>query len=101
LKKYDPNSIFEKLESVVDRTTFLEFVALLAYDHEDEQMREALTPSSPYGPGCNGWENGTIGAFLDASVRCAIAHGSDETGLPETASWRAFANFLYCGKIYE
>jgi hypothetical protein len=38
-----------------------------------------------------------IESFLDAAVAWAI----DSEELPNEPSWRAFATFLYCGKIYE
>jgi hypothetical protein len=57
------------LDAVNDEQSFLRFVQALAEDWEDEQQKELANPSSPYGPGANGWENGTIGAYLNAAVR--------------------------------
>jgi hypothetical protein len=61
----DPN---ELIAQVVDETSFLQFLAALKDDWDDEQAKESVAPSSPYGPGANGWENGTIGAFLEAAI---------------------------------
>jgi len=71
-------------------------------DREDEVAKERVAPSAPYGRGANGWENGTIEAFLDAAASWAEASefGKNQ-GLPEDNPWRQFAIFLYCGKIYE
>ncbi len=88
---------FDLLEQVTDRESFLAFDRALAADREDEVAKEQVQPSSPYGPGANGWENATIEAFLEA----ALAWANDSGDLPEEPSWYAFANFLYCGKIYE
>jgi hypothetical protein len=51
----------------------------------------------PYGGQPDGWENSTIEGYLEAAL--AWAHTSK--GLATEPSWHAFANFLYCGKIYE
>ncbi|MDJ0709197.1 MAG: hypothetical protein QNJ14_02350 [Woeseiaceae bacterium] len=68
-------------------------------DRLDEVTQEKIFPSSPYGPGCNGWENGTIESYLEA----AIAWSETKVGaeLADEPSWRSFAEFLYAGKIYE
>jgi len=90
------------LNAVCDSKTFLEFVRELIADREDEVRKEKITPSSTYGPGANGWENGTIEAFLEAAV--AWAEGSEfgaKQGLSPENNWRQFAEFLYLGKIYE
>jgi hypothetical protein len=87
----------ELLKRVENRDTFLEFVAALAADRADEVAKEKARPSNPYGQGANGWENGTIEAFLDAALRWA----EDSGPLPIEPSWQAFATFLYCGKLYE
>jgi hypothetical protein len=93
--------LHELLDRVVDRATFLDFVQALIEDREDEVQKEREQPSSPCGSGANGWQNGTIEAFLDASLRWAEDSSDNEDGLPEQPSWQAFADFLYCGKIYE
>ena len=62
--------------------------------------KERTLPSSPYGPGVNGWENGSIEAFLDS----AIAWAADTRGDAEQAGnnpWRRCAEILYAGKAYE
>jgi hypothetical protein len=43
-------------------------------------------------------ENGHV--FL-AAVSWAVDSLEQERGLPKEPSWKAFATFLYCGKIYE
>ena len=91
----------DALEKVTDYQTFLAFVRALAADWEDEVAKEKLNPSSPWGPGANGWENGTIGQYLDAALACAEGHAALKGTLDKEPSWRAFAEFLYCGKIYE
>ena len=90
------------LDAVNDEQSFLRFVQALAEDWEDEQQKELANPSSPYGPGANGWENGTIGAYLNAAVRW----GDESIGglrfyeKPSNACKRA-AQILHMGKLYE
>ena len=92
----------EQLDLVVDERTFLDFVHALAIDREDEVRKEKTKSSSPYGPGANGWENGTIEAFLEAA--CSWGRSSFH-GLPlyekSTNPWRRCADILHMGKLYE
>lgn len=95
-------NLHEALESVFDAESFLAFARQLAEDRAGEVRRETDSSSSPYGPGANGWENGTIEAFLEA----AVSWGEDtdvglSQGLDPDNPWKRFATFLYCGKIYE
>jgi hypothetical protein len=85
------------LDRVQDRASFLDFVRTLIDDREEEVAQEREKPSNLYGP----WENGTIEDFLFAALRWAEDSEGQEEGLPEQLSWKAFATFLYCGKVYE
>ncbi len=97
----DPG-LYDVLEQVRDRDSFLIFVRALIADRENELSKERVTPSSPWGPGANGWENGSIEGFLSAALAWAEARVVQTRGdFPEEPSWRAFAEFLHCGKIYE
>lgn len=94
--------LHEALESVSDAKSFLAFARQLAEDRSDEVRKETDSSSFPYGRGANGWENGTIEAFLEA----AVCWGEDtdvglSQGLQPDNPWKRFATFLYCGKIYE
>jgi|SRR5215471_10931335 len=93
----------DALDAVHGSQAFLNFVRSLIADREDEVRKEQLQPSPRFGPGANGWENGTIEAFLSAAA--AWAESSD-FGLRQSLSeptnpWHQFALFLYLGKIYE
>jgi hypothetical protein len=90
------------LESVADEQSFLQFMQALAEDWEDEQESERAKPSSPYGPGANGWENGTVGAYLDAAVRWGEASINGLAVYEKPANpWKRAAQILYMGKLYE
>jgi hypothetical protein len=58
--------------------------------------------SSPYSPGANGWENGSIGAFFDAAVSWAEAsrNGLQYYEKPDNP-WKRAAEIIYMGKVYE
>jgi hypothetical protein len=95
----------DELESAVcDEESFLRFLLALSSDREDSVAKEAIKPSSPYGPDANGWENTTIESFLFASVRWAQ---DSVNGLPladyvpSSNPWRRCAEILHAGKIYE
>jgi hypothetical protein len=95
-------NLHEQARSVCDQHTFLAFVRALVADLEDEVAKERAKPSPPYSRGANGWENGTIEAFLDAAASWAEdSEFGKRQGLAEDNPWRQFAIFLYCGKIYE
>jgi hypothetical protein len=93
------------VEAVHDRASFLEFVVALAEDRREEVGLERAAPSPPYSRGARGWENGSIESFLEAAAAWgqAVQGLKDERAawFPEAPSWRAFARFLYLGKIYE
>jgi hypothetical protein len=95
-------NLSDALDQVRDRDSFLEFVRALIRDREASVASEHESPGSPWGPDAGGWENLTIESFLGAALSWAEDAGLEiHQGLPEEPSWRAFASFLYCGKIYE
>ncbi len=98
-----PSNNLQQLEDAVhDEETFLAFLHALSRDRLDEETREKESPSNPYGPGHNGWENGTIGGYLEAASAWAE---SSKNGLPlmpkEGNPWKRMAQILHAGKMYE
>ncbi len=95
----------ELLKRVRNRSTFLVFVRALERDRRAAAELERASPSSPYGPGARGWENGTIESFLESAVGWAEdvmpLRGARAAWFPAAPSWAAFARFLYMGKLYE
>ncbi|WP_223164561.1 DUF7660 family protein [Massilia rubra] len=89
-------------DAVHDEPSFLAFLEALRADWLDEQRKEKEQPSSPYGPGANGWENHTIGDFLDAAHSWgeASAEGLRYYKVPDNP-WCRMAQILWMGKIYE
>jgi hypothetical protein len=93
--------LHEQADAVCDERTLLDFIRALVADPEDEVAKEARSPSSPYGPGANGWQNIKIEHFLEAASRWAESTNFGQTQGLSGNHWRQFAAFLYCGKIYE
>jgi hypothetical protein len=91
----------EKLEAVNDEVSFIAFVAALAADHSDEVEKEKLKPSSPFGPGANGWENTTIDSFLEAAARGAEDRMQSPFYEAPKNAWKRCAEILITGKGYE
>ena len=87
----------EAMEQVQDRASFLAFIQVLIADRYASMAQERVQPSSPYSPDAGGWENITLETFFEA----AFAWAENSERLPEEPSWRAFASFLYAGRIYE
>lgn len=82
---------------VDDRESFLDFVRDLAIDRSAAAKAEFENSDKPYKT-FRGWQNSEIDTFLECAVAWAEVHGFFRSPKP---SWRAFAEFLYAGKIYE
>ena len=89
-------------DAVCDEDSFLRFLEALAADRADEVEREKSQPSSPYEPGANGWENGTIESFLERASAWGqdSKHGLESYEKPSNP-WKRCADILFMGKIYE
>jgi hypothetical protein len=90
-----------KLSAVHDEDSFAEFVDALANDRADEVRKEKEKPSSPYGAGANGWENGTIETFLESAARWSEDWKKSPQYIAPTNPWKRCAEILMAGKFYE
>jgi hypothetical protein len=88
------------LEVVKDQASFLEFVCLLKQNRTHAAQQETSETVSQSLGGANGWANVTIEGFLDGAIACLEDHGDDGMFSKEP-TWRTFAEFLYCGKVYD
>ena len=86
----------QAVQQVNSKESFLEFVSLLGADWEKSQAIEKGTPSSPYAANALGWENPSLGSFLDA-----LAAWGGSSRISSEPSWRSFAEMLLAAKIYE
>lgn len=97
-----PRNLYNLADAVTDEESFLQFILALADDWNEEQDMEKRNPSSQYGPGTLGWENGSVGTFLDAAASWGMAsiHGLPDN--PRTQNpWSRAAKILHAGKFYE
>ena len=94
-------SLQSKLDAVHDEDSFVAFVSALAADRADEVNKEKASPSSPYGPGANGWENATIEAYLESAAAWAEDWKESPQYHPPANPWKRCAEILYAGKGYE
>lgn len=70
-------------------------------DFAEERLLEETSPSSPYGPGALGWENGSIDTFLDAAAAWATARlRSSPVNACRSNVWQRCAAILLAGKFY-
>ncbi|MCY1040896.1 hypothetical protein OV208_06130 [Corallococcus sp. bb12-1] len=86
------------LDEVTDEASFLRFVVALQEDYEADRAEAARLPPAPYSAGPLGWQNFTIGGFLDASASWAEASSDWD---PHENPWRRCASILFAGKFYE
>ncbi|WP_282609320.1 hypothetical protein [Pelagibius sp. Alg239-R121] len=91
----------QQVKLVRDETSFIEFLDVLAQDKEAEDALETTTPSSPYGPGQLGWENGCIASYLSAATAFGQTYLSNGGIAPGANPWRVCAEILLGGKYYE
>ena len=94
--------LIEKVEAVSDEDSFVSFLIALAEDRAEETKKEKDNPSSPYGPGANGWENDCIETFLESAAAFSIDWKKNPEGLPKSDNpWKRCARIIYAGKYYE
>lgn len=92
----------ELLKTVDDEQSFIGFIEALGMDFAEERLLEETSPSSPYGPGALGWENGSIDTFLDAAAAWATASSRSSPVSPSRSNvWQRCAAILLAGKFYE
>lgn len=95
-------NLYKLADSVENEADFVKFIEALILDKINEEEKESVSPSSPYGAGANGWENGSIVAFLDAATTWgqASVNGLQYYEKPSNP-WRRAAHILHAGKFYE
>lgn len=89
-------------KKVHDLESFLSFLEVLMDDWEASSNAEKNSPSSPYSSMC-GWENTSIGAFLEAAIAGARDNKLGQPGgtCSDQNSWRQAAEIILLGKVYE
>ena len=93
-------TVFEHLENVKDKETFIAFVRALAEEREQAQELERENPVRYQLGGALDWQNGDIASYLWAALQYFEPAPYREP-VKEEPTWKGFAKFLYMGKIYE
>ncbi|KVL19568.1 MULTISPECIES: DUF7660 family protein [unclassified Burkholderia] len=90
------------LERVVDERSLVHFLRVLGHDWRTERQLEADAPLSPYAHAALGWENRSIGEYLEAMIDWAEAseEGLGCYDMPDNP-WRRIADILFAGKTHE
>ncbi|UCI17934.1 hypothetical protein FJ970_22915 [Mesorhizobium sp. B2-1-8] len=89
------------LNTVEDLPSFIRFVDALSNDREDTDRKQSMRPAGT-DLGWNGWENGSIGTFLESAVAWVKDNRrADPAFLTDENPWKATARILYAGKYYE
>lgn len=91
------NDPYDVLKDVKDEISLISFLESLKKDWQEGLNREELNKSSTFGTSPKGWENGSIGQFLEA----AIAYAKDTSKETNNNPWQRMAQIVYAGKIYE
>ena len=101
MQKDSEDKLLSLLKNVKDEVSFIRFIKALSDDWEDDFKKEQINPSSQYGSSANGWENGTIGAFLESAS--AFGHDTAEQKSKKELEniWYRSARIIYAGKHYE
>ncbi len=68
LKSQMADRLQDALERVVDERSLIHFLRVLGHDWNTERQLEADVPPSPYAHAALGWENRSIGEYLEAMV---------------------------------
>ena len=84
--------------SVETEADFLHFAQALLADWRDEEEKKKLRPTKDGESRPNGWENGTIGTFLEAMIAWKEDSRREFNDSP---SWKLFALMLLAGSRYE
>lgn len=91
---------YKALNRVIDRKSFIQFLKALELDWEREQKIIARKGQKPYSAGPLGWQNGTIGTFLEAAGAWTETRTTDEDYGSDNP-WRQAAEIIFAGKYYE
>jgi hypothetical protein len=94
-------TVFEALEKVKDRESFVSFVQALVKEREQAEALEKENPEYYRWGAPLGWQNSSISDYLSAALACVEDSETLGEHISQEPSWRAFAEFLYMGKIYE
>jgi hypothetical protein len=91
--------IFQLLEQVRDRESFIAFARALADERGRAEQLERTEPDRYSTGGALDWQNGDIASFIHAGLEYFSPGPNRFEG--DQPAWKDFAIFLWFGKIYE
>ncbi len=90
------------LNKVKDESSFLKFIKELLNSRLEDIELEKNKPTSLYAQTKNEWENTSLEGFLKAAIAWAEdSYFGRNQGLDDKNPWKKFAQFLFCGIVYE
>jgi hypothetical protein len=91
--------LFDLLENVRDRQSFMAFAEALAEERDRAEEIELNNPDIYVVDGALGWKNASISQFIEMG----LTHFEGNLNRPpvETPTWKDIAMFLWRGKIIE
>ena len=94
--------VHQAAKDVADAQSFISFLDILRADWDTACAAEKTNPSAPYSS-MHGWENTTIGDFLEAAAAGATDFkiGQPQGSNPDDNPWTQAAQILFLGKLYE
>ena len=93
--------VFGRLRSVKDADSFIAFLDALRHDSPDPGQVAQTDGLDAYMTGVSGWMNTSIPDFLEAAIAGARDNHIGTDAQTAAQAWRAAAEIIYLGKIYE
>ena len=93
--------VFDRLQSVKDADSFIAFLEALRHDLPNPGQVAQADGLSAYMTGVSGWMNTSIPDILDAAIAGARDNHVGTRAQTAAEAWRAAAEIIYLGKIYE
>ena len=81
--------------------SFIKFITYLWKEKKLDDEDEKKGKIKPYTSGNYGWENRTIGNFLEAMLSGYDSHMKNSDYLDEKNIWKKIAKIIELGKVYE
>ena len=93
--------LIKSLEDVRDERSFVAFLLALLDDFPSQEELDETPSAHRYLVGVNGWMNQDLRTFLEAAAAGGGATESEDPIETPEQAWRAAAEILYLGKVYE
>ena len=95
------DAVQEKLDRVEDAATFFEFLEALLADLPQKDVVLNTSSTDRYYNGVSGCMNQDLWSFIEAASAGGQSVGFGKDAQTPAQAWKAAADILYCGKVYE